>query len=311
MYTRVCFIDLKQNKTKTQQSPVIIFLNKEDLFDITLYKGYSLRMCFDGRSSTWIGANTEESIYNGPDFDPNYDFANDPDNILTILNNSVTGSSIPINTVGDFKHHWFQHCKLESILFICRRFYAVSAAFGRELDRNLYIHVTCATSHNQVQNVFTNCVHHVILTNLVNSGLLPVTGSSGAAAAALAQETVAEDAIANAGSIVAAGAGTGRKGTGGAARGGLEVGGGTDVNPHSPNSLYSMNINSYGGAGQISNVGYDQIALGTNGNIDESVNGRNVEESATNTAENPSAMGTLGMGSRNSGTLQNEKLLSV
>ena len=126
-------------------------------------------MCFNGATEQWTGSNTKDSTWQGPDFDVNYDYTNDPQNIRGILQEMNIAS--PNNGDG-LRLQWFQHCKNVAIDFIANEFIKLSMLDGRIADKDFYIHITCATLQNQVETVFTSCVHHVIMENLVYAGLL-------------------------------------------------------------------------------------------------------------------------------------------
>ena len=95
---------------------VIIFLNKEDLFDLCIYKGLSLKMCFDGVQGLWHGAN--EAIYNGPDFNVNYDYEADPDNLLRGLHDIGADSNNNVNIKDAVSLHMPQAHGLSKVKLI-------------------------------------------------------------------------------------------------------------------------------------------------------------------------------------------------
>ena len=185
-----------------------------------------MRICFDGKKGDWTGSTS--AIYDGPDFDPDYDYMNDPNKYGNFLNEFIyksfndnnpqafnqmmnngngnkkhtmtehvlagdnstyttglntnyndlvlDGINDMMNEQLDLKHRWFGYCKMKAINFIRQRFIDISTRHGRSVGRNLFIHITCATQYHQVTDVFSHCVRHIVLLNLVKSGLLGTDG---------------------------------------------------------------------------------------------------------------------------------------
>ena len=188
-------------------------MNKKDLFETILFQGNSLKLCFNGSERnekdtqpSWTGCNDLRGIYNGPEFDPTYDFENDPNNYAALMNTFVeqnelvegasscdtnynsTSTSDKIcddatldksmmislheelcnlmNNGLGLEQRWFEYCKIQSINFIKQKFLHVAAIYGRTVDKDLFIYTLNATNRSQMENVFASCMRQVVVKNL-------------------------------------------------------------------------------------------------------------------------------------------------
>jgi len=130
-----------------RKSEMILFLNKDDLFQEKLRAGISLSECFS-REKGWLAPSEcwdPSSNADHADYDPNGNAANE-----------VEDKQI------------FDNCHNAAIKFIQNAFMEVN----QNQSRVIFCHVTCATDQETVQKVFWDVQNIVIRSNLRRGGLM-------------------------------------------------------------------------------------------------------------------------------------------
>ena len=121
-----------------RRSQMVLFLNKEDIFQTRLKEGISLSVCFGDK-------------YDGPNYDK-------PGEDRKLTNEQE-------------KKEWFDYCYVEGLKFIKNEYRGRNQ--NKRINNNkVYIHVTNATSKNNVETVFKDVRHSLIQNSLIGSGLL-------------------------------------------------------------------------------------------------------------------------------------------
>ena len=174
-------------------------MNHIDEFQQLLYKGVSLKACFgktQGQTSFsthWTGCDDDSSVWNGPEFDRNYDFDKDPLNYSSILrefaqlqkckfeseNNDSSNKTKHeieldkryfghIECIGNEKlgleHRWFAYCYSQAINFVGDQFVGLAKIYQRKLGINVFTYCTISTSFESISSVFRKCLTDVILS---------------------------------------------------------------------------------------------------------------------------------------------------
>jgi len=144
--------------------PMILFLNKDDLFREALRDGISLSCCFSAE------ANWDGDSWRGSDYIP-----------VT----SKSGDEVEAN-YNDTEAQIFDACYKQALEFIkdqyikCGARYQLSRDDGDEdqilssprLRRKIFAHVTNATDRNNIEKVFWDCQNIAVRGNLLSGGYI-------------------------------------------------------------------------------------------------------------------------------------------
>ena len=135
-----------------RRTPVIVFLNKEDLFRECVRNGYSLSECFDANEIThpnaeWPGAYEPESKYEDIEWDPNATFE------------PMDGRSA--DEVSELYFHDVVQTQLE---FIQEIFFAVAETHHKQKNSSVYAHTTTATDKDNIRKVFDVVIHNAVMS---------------------------------------------------------------------------------------------------------------------------------------------------
>jgi len=130
-----------------RKSEMILFLNKDDLFQEKLRAGISLSECFS-RGKGWLAPQQE--------WDPQHDY----------IPSKGPSNGNEEEDINDKQN--FDNCHNAAIKFIQNAFMEVNA----NPNRVIFCHVTCATDQETVQKVFWDVQNIVIRSNLRRGGLM-------------------------------------------------------------------------------------------------------------------------------------------
>ena len=141
-----------------RKTPVIILLNKEDLFRESILEGYQLRDCFDADptnhpNAKWEGAYEEFSKYT--DIEWNSDAHFEPADGRTA------------DEVADTYFEDVVHTQLDFITDIA---FHIAEHYGHTRDDTVFAHTTIAVDKDSIKKVF-DVVTYNIIVSLVNQCL--------------------------------------------------------------------------------------------------------------------------------------------
>eukprot|EP00485_Elphidium_margaritaceum_P007579 CAMPEP_0202695126 /NCGR_PEP_ID=MMETSP1385-20130828/8796_1 /ASSEMBLY_ACC=CAM_ASM_000861 /TAXON_ID=933848 /ORGANISM="Elphidium margaritaceum" /LENGTH=413 /DNA_ID=CAMNT_0049351095 /DNA_START=29 /DNA_END=1270 /DNA_ORIENTATION=+ len=139
------------NDKHFENTEMILFLNKNDLFFDRLREGTSLRMCFH-----------TDAGWNGDQWDADKREQNDPKGEYEVVD--YAPPEIPTEEDNNF----FQYCYQQSLAFIEYQYTKVNA----NEEKMIYVHVTTATNEENVSKVFWDVQNMVIRNNLRRGGIV-------------------------------------------------------------------------------------------------------------------------------------------
>ena len=138
-----------------RRTPVIIFLNKEDLFRECVLSGYQLKDCFDADpiahpNAEWPGAYEEFAKYNDIEWNAEAQF--EPADGRTQ------------QEVADIYFEDVVHTQLD---FITDLFFHVAEDHGKARNNTVYAHTTTATDKDNIKKVFDVVIHNAVMSLVI------------------------------------------------------------------------------------------------------------------------------------------------
>ena len=146
-----------------RRTPVIIFLNKEDLFRECVMQGYQLKDCFDANENThpnaeWPGAyDAKLSKYTDIEWDPNAKF-----------------SPIDGRSAQEVRDLYFEDVIHTQLNFIQEIFFSIAESHHkiRNYGYGVYAHTTTATDKDNIRKVFDAVIHNAVMNQLITAGVI-------------------------------------------------------------------------------------------------------------------------------------------
>jgi len=145
------------------RTPVMIFLNKEDLFKECVFAGHKLCDCFDANpdrhpNAQWGDgdfAYSEEAKYTDIEWDNNAIFE------------SVDGKSP--EQVAEL---YFDDVVQTQLAFITEIFFTCAEQKNKARNQSAYCHVTTATDKDNIKKVFDVVIHNAVMNQLMIAGVI-------------------------------------------------------------------------------------------------------------------------------------------